>query len=454
MGSTLIDDDDREVWGLSGGTLLKALTTLGGSINALTLPADIGDGPAPDGVRPGSLMPALHAIPGLWTPIEGYSRLVKFLRRPHFGLTEDSADTPGNLVLFPYDWRLSNRRTATLLKTRIDESLGRWRSSAPERAEARVVFVCHSMGGLVARWYLERLEGWKTARALITLGTPHRGALKSLAQLVNGISKGIGPLKVDLTRFARSLPSAYQLLPEYACLADSSNELRKTVDSDLPMLDGALVRDGMAFYTDLNESKAEYQLIPVVGIGQPTPTTATLDAGGLESLDTIEGEDLAGDGTVPRLAARPKAMKGSDPTIRGVVEGHGLLAGQQAVLDQLNYVLTAEEKTYKAVGSAAAEPEQAIGVSVPDLHAVGETVRVEVRSAEKRLMQVAAIDESGKELDAELVRFGADTDSNERSLGVASFEGLPAAAYTMIARAPDDHGGVELTPVGSGTLVW
>ena len=50
------------------------------------------------------------------------------------------------------------------------------------------------------------------------MGTPHRGALNSLEQLVNGVRKGPGPFRVDLTEFARSLPAAYQLLPEYACL--------------------------------------------------------------------------------------------------------------------------------------------------------------------------------------------------------------------------------------------
>ena len=115
--------------------------------------------------------------------------------------------------MFAYDWRLSNRWTAELLKERVESALTRWRESAPERSDAKVVFVCHSMGGLVARWYLDVLGGAEIARALVTLGTPHRGALKALEQLVNGVRKGPGPLKVDLTGFARSLPSSYELLP-------------------------------------------------------------------------------------------------------------------------------------------------------------------------------------------------------------------------------------------------
>ena len=41
---------------------------------------------------------------------------------------------------------------------------------------ARVVLVCHSMGGLVARAYLRRF-GAEKVRTVITIGTPHRGSV-------------------------------------------------------------------------------------------------------------------------------------------------------------------------------------------------------------------------------------------------------------------------------------
>ncbi|MFO1399348.1 MAG: alpha/beta fold hydrolase [Burkholderiales bacterium] len=41
---------------------------------------------------------------------------------------------------------------------------------------ARVVIVCHSMGGLVARAYLRRYGGTRVQR-LVTIGTPHAGSL-------------------------------------------------------------------------------------------------------------------------------------------------------------------------------------------------------------------------------------------------------------------------------------
>lgn len=71
MGSSLSDADGREVWGLGGGTVLRALGTLAGSLRELTLPPGYEEQPAADGVKPTGLMPAFHVIPGLWTPIEG-----------------------------------------------------------------------------------------------------------------------------------------------------------------------------------------------------------------------------------------------------------------------------------------------------------------------------------------------------------------------------------------------
>jgi hypothetical protein len=71
MGSSLVDSRGREVWGLSGGTVVRALASLGGSLRGLTLPLGFAEGPALDGVLPTGLMPAFHVIPGVWTPVEG-----------------------------------------------------------------------------------------------------------------------------------------------------------------------------------------------------------------------------------------------------------------------------------------------------------------------------------------------------------------------------------------------
>lgn len=56
--------------------------------------------------------------------------------------------------------------------------------------DAKLILVGHSMGGIVARCFLEALEGWKDTLAQITFGTPHRGSINALDTLVNWVRKG------------------------------------------------------------------------------------------------------------------------------------------------------------------------------------------------------------------------------------------------------------------------
>src|SRR3989442_7032 len=54
----------------------------------------------------------------------------------------------------------------------------------------RVHLVGHSLGGLVARWYVQESGGAKSVDHCITLGTPHRGTLAAYA--------GIGEAAVQM----------------------------------------------------------------------------------------------------------------------------------------------------------------------------------------------------------------------------------------------------------------
>ena len=114
----------------------------------------------------------------------------------------------GAVLPVAYDRRLSNRHNAHCLADLVEPALDRWPATTRLRADAQLVFVCHPMGGLIARWCIEQLGGQQRTRKLITLGTPYRGAAKAVDQLVNGVHKGLGRLAVDLTAFARSLPAA------------------------------------------------------------------------------------------------------------------------------------------------------------------------------------------------------------------------------------------------------
>jgi hypothetical protein len=138
-------------------------------------------------------------------------------------------------------------------------------------------------------------------------GTPYRGAASALAQLVNGAHPGLGPFRLELTSFARSMPSLHQLLHGYACL-QQGGDLAKTTGVTLPELDPAMVTDAMRFYTGLQDAEAQRPQSltathAIVGTTQPTATTARLAGGRIELLDSYQDQDLYGDSTVPIVAA-------------------------------------------------------------------------------------------------------------------------------------------------------
>jgi hypothetical protein len=399
----------------------------------------VGDDHPGDGVEPVGLMPDLHVLPGLWSANIGYGVLVDWLRKTH-GLDDET------LLPFAYDWRLSNRFNGRRLKTVVEPALERLRARGGPFADAKVTFIAHSMGGLVARWYIECEGGFAVTRKLITLGTPHRGALNALDQLVNGVRKGIGPLKLDLTSFARSLPSVHQLLPEYACI-ESPTGLLRTTETAVPEVDTAMVADAMAFHTRLDDAAAArgldaYDLHPLVGIRQPTRTTARINGGVVETILTIDGNDEAGDATVPRLAAAPRSVEPDSSILRFIADQHGSLQSNRAALDELDGVLTASPVTHRDM------PPTQVGVDVEDLLLSGEAIEVLAvvqRSRDARL-GATLLDER----DVVVVKAPLVPSSDGQRVTLPA---QPPGAYKLVVDDVDEAVG-QVSPVTAPLLVW
>lgn len=434
MGSRLADADGTEVWGPSGAALLEGIRTFGGSVKRLALPRGVLDGHPGDGVRPSGVMRDVHGLPGLSPLVEGYTDLLKWLEE-HFTLRRRPSgdDAPANLVPFAYDWRLSCRYNAALLGERVARELERWRAAG--NPEAKVVFLCHSMGGLVARQYVELGGGAEVTRRVITLGTPYRGSLDALLYLVNGLRlnelrRGAGRLvRLDLTRFARSLPSLHQLTPDYACLEGVPGQpgLRYAREvPGLPGVDEELLADAGRFHEALRESGtgAAYgvEYVPVSGVLQPTPTTAELtgaseDRRRLAELLTIDGVDEGGDGRVPRLSS---AHVGWGRPAYTPWEQHGSLQNNPAVRWAVWGWLAGEPPFHRAPRETGGT---ALGVAVPELLAEGEACEVSVTAPGQEELAVAVAvgeGEPGRTL---------------RNLGggryTAVLKGLPAGAHRL-----------------------
>ena len=443
LGSTLARDG-QEAWAPSAGVVWQAIRSFGASIQSLTLPTDLGDDHPGDGVEPLALMPDLHLLPGLWSANIGYSRLLDWLTQRFTLVPPDPKDPakPANLLPFAYDWRLSNRYNARRLRAVVEPALERWRALAEANREARLILICHSMGGLVARWYVEREGGAAHTRKLITIGTPHRGAVAALQQLVNGVEKSVGPLRLNLTRFARSLPSAHQLLPQYACLQTGAG-LAPISAVALPGVNPALVADAVAFHAALDTAPASaYDLHPIVGTRQPTPTTARLVGERIETSEAIEGAREGGDGTVPRLSAAPKALNPDDPLLRYAPDQHLGLHSHQAVLDELEGVLTARPVIHRGL----AGPQ--IGVRTEPLLLLGDPLVVWADEAASEPLGLMAelLDEGGRLVERRKMRV-------EGSGQGCVFQPPRAGAWQVRVGAAGGSAGAMTTPVSAVSLV-
>lgn len=333
MGSVL-ERDGRELWNSSLAVFGKHAMSRLASLDPLVLPSGIGDEAADDGVRATKLLPGLHLFPGL-SVIDGYRDLLSFLRR-RFDFTG------GNLLEFPYDWRVSVRASAIALTGRIRQALSDWRErSGNDRAE--VVFVAHSMGGLIARYYADVLEGAEVTRALITIGTPYRGSVNAAVTLTRGVAPALGRLADPLTRVSRSLPSIHQLLPRYRCLLDSDGN-RIGLDSEsMPGIDPRLAACAVRLHADLERAAPPTYVVHTFGgYRQPTGQSIRLTANGPAAVRELDGEDHRGDGTVPRFSCFPPAWT-DDTAVRFFAQRHGSLQNEPALLNQIEAILTARD---------------------------------------------------------------------------------------------------------------
>lgn len=301
-----------------------------------------------------------------------------------------------DVLLFPYDFRRSVVDAAGHLADAIGQALAGLHDSV---RRDRVVVLAHSMGGLVARYWIGALDGWQVCRALLTMGTPHRGAPKALDWLVNG--PGFGRLRHPaLTRVVRGWPSMYELLPQYEAIWDvaakTAIEPHRLPQSLLARRPG-LQAYAPTFAEQSNTARrvhediaAAWAAIPAdrvpevvtyFGRGHATTNLITLTADGVLSFAKTDppwrrNVGWAGDGTVPTLSAIPRELGENRPRWRGLPERHGDLAATPGFLDLL-LSYSGEPVPTRGVGPL---PERSwLGLDIEDVVPAGEPVPVRVR---------------------------------------------------------------------------
>ena len=395
MGSVL-QKDGRDLFALSASALWGAISTFGSALQQIKVQGDdytrddLGDG-----IRAVRLMPDAHLIPGFFK-IDGYGAITRFITQ-NFKVTRGSLEDkqkPANFFEFPYDWRRDNRFAARKLAEFVDERLRQWREHSGAQ-DARVILIAHSMGGLVSRYYLEVLEGWKNCRALITFGTPFRGSPNALNFLSNGYKNRF----IDLTDALRSFPSAYQLLPVYP-LVKIGGEFRRIGEVEgIPGVERERAFEAREIFHEEIRRAVErhqqdeqyrppngYRIIPVVGTRQPTLQSAVFSGGRLETNFDVPAEDedtrallSEGDGTVPRLSAVPLEL--SDQYRETFfAERHGSLQNNAMVLDDLLERLKQTQVKLAQFRGSPVNPrvaeQPALSVHLDDLYFPDEPVRM------------------------------------------------------------------------------
>lgn len=170
-GNTLCGSDSDAIWGVL--PFLHWLADIPGWLGLLTR----GDGyQTPDGILP----------KGVTDFVLRNNKKVLVDFRPYAPLIERLKQSGYQVLVFPYDWRLRlNEAGFSLQKAIVSEF---WNSKLPQGKldpEEKVVLIGHSMGGLLARLFVEdqSLAGHALVRRAIMIGTPHMGAPVAYAYL-------------------------------------------------------------------------------------------------------------------------------------------------------------------------------------------------------------------------------------------------------------------------------
>jgi pimeloyl-ACP methyl ester carboxylesterase len=445
MGSVL-QKDGKDVW-TTGRVAGTALTGLGSSsLQQLKLEGDEPDvEDLGDGINATHLITVPHLIAGL-TKTDDYSALSSLIT-DHFEVIKANLDDncPANFFEFPYDWRRDNRFAAYRLKQLIDRRLPQWREYSGAK-DAKVIILAHSMGGLIARYYLEVLQGWQDCRTLVTFGTPHRGAVDAVNFVANGYKK----IFLELTEVVRSFTSVYQLMPIYEMVNISGKYQRVAETDGIPNVVRERAEQALAFHREIEAAvdqhlndvqylRSGYRIIPVVGFRQDTLQSAELSQGKLTAsyeLPTEIASSLGeGDGTVPRFSAIPIEL---DQEYREtyIAQRHSCLQSSPQTLSDLCERLKQMQIRHKPVrGSEPSEEvaqRAAISLNLDDLYLTNEPVILRAKilnlSADPGVLKasITPVSGDGQPLDLEF--------EQQDHQWVLPIETLPQGLYRLEVR--------------------
>jgi pimeloyl-ACP methyl ester carboxylesterase len=157
-------------------------------------------------VKPDGILEDIPIIPFLYS-LHGYGALIKKL--------EEDLGPRTRIVPLAYDWRLDLLDTVAELHRTVER--------LHAEGIARIALVAHSMGGLIAVYYLrygtqpldEAVEDWSGAShvdAVVLAGVPYRGSMTTFRNMQYGRLIGLNRRILSSTAVA-SFPASYYVLP-------------------------------------------------------------------------------------------------------------------------------------------------------------------------------------------------------------------------------------------------
>ncbi len=234
LGSRLVDDRGRVVWGEFGSGAVGLASPEGRRLMAVPMS---GSGWPRDEIKPDGALERLKVSFGLDFQFDAYAGMLRafgvggYLDPAHVDLG-DIDYGPGHYTCFQfsYDWRRSNAENAALLGKFIEEKRRYVRRERIKRfgksGEVKFDIVAHSMGGLVARYYLMygsqpltedgrmpvTWAGTRHVEKLVMVATPNGGSIYPVEQFRDGFRLARFLPRVDPAVVA-TMPSMYELLP-------------------------------------------------------------------------------------------------------------------------------------------------------------------------------------------------------------------------------------------------
>ena len=263
-----------------------------GGLEALALPAGAA-------LRPAGLVPLAYLKLKLRLGIDGYDA------RFH-----------------PYDWRQSLEESATLLAARI------------AAADAPVILIGHSMGGLVARIAAAGLPK-RSVRRLIMLGTPNFGSYAPVLAI-----RGTYPFVRRLAMLDRrhtpeflaehvfsTFPGLYQLLPYQRSAAEIDLLNAAHWPSAGPRPRSELL--GQIAGVRANLARCDSRMVQIIGVDRKTVVGVRRKGRQFEYSISLNG-----DGTVPRSLALVPGLR-----TYYIDEWHAQLPSNASVIDAISDLL-------------------------------------------------------------------------------------------------------------------